>query len=58
MSAWNGVYEPGEDEFRPCSHCGDEHPEGVLEDGLCPCCVDIQADFDTELGRQETSEDE
>ncbi len=32
--------EPLEDDFMPCSGCGEEHPEGVLDDGCCPACVD------------------
>lgn len=43
MSAWNGVYEDN-DVHLPCDLCGDEHPENVLEDGLCPCCVDLDED--------------
>lgn len=29
-----------DDPHAPCGTCSDEHPEGVLEDGLCPSCVD------------------
>ena len=29
-----------EDEFFPCSVCGEEHPIGVLEVGICPSCCD------------------
>lgn len=28
------------DEHAPCANCSDEHPVGVLEDGLCPTCCD------------------
>ena len=29
-----------EDVFVPCVHCAEEHPEGVLEAGYCPACLD------------------
>lgn len=28
------------DPHAPCMNCAEEHPIGVLEDGLCPSCVD------------------
>ena len=28
------------DDHMPCEGCSDEHPEGVLQDGLCPTCCD------------------
>jgi hypothetical protein len=42
------IPQPGDDEeeddeddpHASCDGCGDEHPVGVLEDGLCPSCVD------------------
>lgn len=29
-----------DDPHAPCDNCGDEHPENVLDGGLCPPCVD------------------
>ena len=33
-----------EEEFQECRLCFDEHPVNVLEDGLCPGCVDEDVD--------------
>ena len=35
-----GFGTPYDDEWEECALCGDEHPVGVLDDGLCPSCVD------------------
>ena len=38
----NDRQEPEDEEPHfPCERCGEEHPVDVLEDGLCPVCVDI-----------------
>lgn len=29
-----------EEIFAACRSCGQDHPEGVLEDGFCPACCD------------------
>lgn len=29
-----------DDPHAPCDICGDEHPVNVLEDGICPPCLD------------------
>ena len=34
-----------EDEFEECVICSEEHPVGVLEDGHCPNCVDLEEDM-------------
>lgn len=45
MSAWNSQYDDDDgDEHRPCASCGEEHPVGVLDDELCPACVDDEPD--------------
>jgi hypothetical protein len=33
-----------DDPHSPCDVCGDEHPDGVLEDGCCPSCCDDEED--------------
>ena len=33
-----------DDPHSPCSVCGDEYPDGVLEDGRCPSCCDKEED--------------
>lgn len=33
-----------EEEFDECRLCFDEHPVNVLDDGLCPGCVDEDVD--------------
>ncbi len=35
-----------DDIFVPCDLCGEEEPEGVLEDGLCPACCDLELEDD------------
>lgn len=35
QSEWDTLKDEGE-----CEQCGDPHPEGVLEGGLCPACCD------------------
>lgn len=35
---------PDDDVYLPCSECGDEFPEGVLEDMTCPSCLDYHED--------------
>lgn len=32
------------DAHAPCSCCAEEHPVGVLEDGLCPPCCDQEGE--------------
>ena len=36
-----GDEEAGDDDFGVCDQCGEHHPEGVLEEGLCPACSDL-----------------
>jgi hypothetical protein len=35
-----GIEDDEDDPHQPCDECGEEHPEGVLDDGLCPSCGD------------------
>ena len=35
-----------DDPHLPCDQCGNEHPEGVLDGGLCPSCVDEEEPCD------------
>lgn len=30
------------DAHAPCAHCAEEHPIGVLEDGHCPACCEVE----------------
>jgi hypothetical protein len=43
------------DEFASCRRCGEEHPAGVLDDDLCPTCVDLEDDEDDELSAVRSS---
>lgn len=36
--------EDDEDPHQACDRCGEEHPENVLDDGLCPACTDAEED--------------
>lgn len=35
------IEDDADDPHAPCGFCAEEHPMGVLEDGLCPRCVDL-----------------
>lgn len=35
-----------DDPHSPCDGCGEEHPDGVLDGGFCPSCVDEEDDDD------------
>ncbi|VTO13990.1 hypothetical protein [Brevundimonas vancanneytii] len=39
------------DPHAPCSNCGDANPVGVLEDGLCPLCVEDDDDHGDSLAQ-------
>lgn len=39
------------DRHMPCKRCSEEHPVGVLEDGLCPPCCDAEQVEDQALIR-------
>ena len=37
LQAW---LDDSDDANEPCDGCGEHHPAGAMEDGLCPACVD------------------
>lgn len=37
LAAW---LADGSDDNGPCDRCGEHHPAGAMEDGVCPACAD------------------
>lgn len=51
---WISDEEAGIEETAECNRCGETHPVGVMEDDMCPACVDAEDGEDgcSECGRQ------